>query len=243
MRDIIFEVCAETLDACLAARDGGADRIELCAALCEGGLTPSHGLMRQAVQSSGLPVHAMLRPRRGDFVYTTLELTAMREELEHMRHSGASGAVFGFLQEDGTVDVERTREFVRLSGPLEVTFHRAFDQTPFLKQALEDVIAAGCKRVLTSGGRPDVVEGAESLAELVTQAAGRIEIAAGGGLRMENAAMVAQITGARHFHGSVRRAMDEGTSENFGSDTLECSRSYTVNRCDIRAMIENLKNA
>lgn len=243
MREIVFELCADTIEACLAARDGGADRIELCAALSEGGLTPSHGLLSLAIEQSGLPVHAMLRPRGGDFVYTSAELAVMREDLEHMRQLGVSGVVFGFLHTDGTVDVGHTRRFVDAAGPLEVTFHRAFDQTPSLEQALDSIIATGCRRVLTSGGEPDVEAGAQTLARLVAQAAGRIEIAVGGGLRLENAAVLARTTGARHFHGSVRRVMTQGSSGRVESDTLDCSLSYTVDSRDIHTLIGNLKEA
>src|SRR6185437_10815433 len=164
MREIVFELCAESIDACLVARDGGANRIELCSALSEGGLTPSHGLIREAVDRSGLPVHVLLRPRGGDFVYTDAEFEVMREDLKHLRLLGASGVVLGVLHEDGTVDVERTRELVEMAGPLEVTFNRAFDHVVSLEDALENIIALGCQRVLTSGGERDVVSGGKSLA-------------------------------------------------------------------------------
>lgn len=247
MRKIVFELCAESIDACLVAREGGANRIELCSALSEGGLTPSHGLIREAVTHSGLPVHVLLRPRGGDFMYTDAEFDVIREDLRHMRSLGASGVVLGALCADSTVDVERTRELVELVGPLDVTFNRAFDNAASLEQALEDVIAAGCKRVLTSGGACDVVSGAQSLAQLVKQAAGRIEIAVGGGLRLKNAAAVARATGARHFHGSIRRTVD-GPMRYDGPDVLDDAGSSTQTRFivdsgDVRTMIENLSNA
>src|ERR1700754_2090772 len=208
MRTITFELCAETLDACLAAREGGADRIELCSALSEDGLTPSHALIHAAVERSGLPVYVLLRPRAGDFLYNEDEFALMREDLLHARELGARGFALGFLRADGTVDVERTRELVELAAPLEVTFHRAFDLTPSLDAALEDVIAAGCRRLLTSGGERDVAAGAGNLARLVQRASGRIDVAVGGGLRLRNAASVAQATKADHFHGSVRRRVE-----------------------------------
>ncbi len=147
MRKIVFELCAESIDACMAAAAGGANRIELCSALSEGGLTPSHGLIREAVVRSGLPVHVLLRPRGGDFVYTDAEFDVMLVDLEHLRLLGASGVVLGVLCCDGSVDAERTRELVKRAGPLDVTFNRAFDHTASLDQALEDVIALGCGRV------------------------------------------------------------------------------------------------
>ncbi len=246
MRKIVFELCAESIDACLAAREGGANRIELCTALSEGGLTPSHGLIREVVLRSGLPVHVLLRPRGGDFVYSDAEFDVMREDLEHAAQLGAKGVVLGLLRTDGTVDVERTRELVALAGPLDVTFNRAFDYTASLEQALEDVIATGCKRVLTSGGERDVVSGARSLARLVEQAAGRIEIAVGGGLRLKNAAAVARTTGAKHFHGSLRRLAASpmryegpGMLEDAGDST---QTRFIVDIGDVRTMIENLSN-
>ena len=204
-RPIVFELCAETLDACIAARKGGADRIELCTALDVGGLTPDHELVAEAVHRSGLPVHVMLRPHADGFHYSAADFDSICEELHHARRLGVSGVVFGILHADGTVDVERTRTLVDLAGPLETTFHRAFDTTPDLAQALEDVISTGCDRLLTSGGAPDVLTGADALARLVTQAADRIQIAAGGGLRLGNAQAVARITQTRHFHGSLQK--------------------------------------
>src|SRR5882757_7272486 len=204
-RPIVFERCAETLDACLAAKAGGADRIELCTALNVGGLTPDHELIAEAVHRSGLPVHVILRPHVDGFHYSAADFDSICEELQHVRRLGVSGIVFGILHADGTIDVERTRTLVDLAGPLETTFHRAFDATPDLPQALEDVISTGCDRRLTSGGAPDVLTGADALARLVTQAADRIQIAAGGGLRLKNAQTVARITQTRHFHGSLQQ--------------------------------------
>lgn len=205
MRDIVFEVCAETLEACVAAAAGGADRVELCSALSEGGLTPSHGLIQHAVERCALPVHVMIRPRAGDFVYSAEEIAIMRADIAHARQLGVAGVVLGVLDAAGCVDVAATRGLVELARPLQVTFHRAVDDTVDLHEALEDVIAAGCDRVLTSGGAADVMAGAAMLAELVRAARGRIEVAVGGGLRLDDAARLAQITGARQFHASLRQ--------------------------------------
>jgi len=244
VREITFELCSETLAACLAARVGGAHRIELCSALSEEGLTPSHALIRAAVEQSGLPVYVLLRPRGGDFVYCDEEFGLMREDLLHARELGASGFALGVLRPDGRVDIERTRELVALAAPLEVTFHRAFDVTPSLDAALEDVIAAGCTRVLTSGGERDVVAGQAALARLVEIAAGRIAIAAGGGLRVENAAAVARATGAAHFHGSVRRrVISRATDGRLYVSGLRGRKQYGVHQEDIRAMINALQTA
>ncbi len=201
---IEFEMCAEGLEACVAAQEGGAQRIELCCALSEGGLTPSHALIAAAVQRSGLPVHVLLRPRGGDFVYSEDEWALVEADLLHAKELGSAGFVAGALDAAGRVDVARMRRLVELAGGREVTFHRAFDTVANQQQALEDVIAAGCGRLLTSGGAPDVLAGAQPLRRLCVQAAGRIGIAAGGGLRLESAAEVARTSGLRSFHGSLR---------------------------------------
>lgn len=199
----IFELCAETLEACLAAEEGGADRIELCAALEVNGLTPPRSLSIRAVSRARIPVHILVRPHPGSFIYDAAAFAVICEEIEYARSIGAAGVVAGVLAADRTVDVECTRALVELAHPLEFTFHRAFDSTPDLDRALEDVIAAGCHRVLTSGGAADVVAGAPMLAHLVALASDRIAVAAGGGLRLHNARQVALITGARHFHSSL----------------------------------------
>jgi copper homeostasis protein len=141
-------------------------------------------------------------------VYSATDFASIRAELQYAQRLGASGVVFGVLNADRTVDTGRTRALVELAAPMEVTFHRAFDEVPDFDRALEDVIATGCHRILTSGGAPDVLAGAEGLARLVTRAAGRIEIAAGGGLRLFNARDVLRRTGVRHFHGSLRSQED-----------------------------------
>jgi copper homeostasis protein len=244
MRNIIFELCAETIDACIAARDGGADRIELCSALSEGGLTPSHGLARAAIERSGLPVHTLIRPRGGDFLYSASEVSVMADDIAHMKQLGAAGVVLGILHPDGTVDRGRTRALVELARPMPVTFHRAFDATPSLPDALEEVIAIGCDRVLTSGGQRDVIAGASCLASLVQQSAGRIQVAAGGGLRLQNAASLARLTGATHFHGSLRRRVAAPKPDRTAVGDLPASGSrYIVDPDAVRSVISRLQRA
>jgi copper homeostasis protein len=243
MRNIIFELCAETLDACLAARDGGAHRIELCTGLSEGGLTPSHGLVQAAIRCSSLAVHVLLRPRGGSFQYSKSEVAVMREDIQHVKQLGAVGVVLGLLRPDGSVDVDGTCELVQVAHPMKVTFHRAFDVTPSLPQALEDVITTGCDRVLTSGGQRDVVAGAACVAELVMQANRRIEVAVGGGLRLEDAAFLARFTGAAHFHGSLRRKLNSLLPSNGAVDeSSSFGARYAVNVDDIRSIIYQLRS-
>jgi len=201
---MIFELCAETAQACRAARDGGAHRIELCRDLTVGGLTPEDTLIATAV-ATGLPVHAMLRPRAGDFVYSDAEFNEILATLARVKQLGIAGVVTGILTPDGLVDIARMQQIVHQATPLEVTFHRAFDEAANLEAGLDAAIATGCHRLLTSGGAPDVLIGASRLRKLNEQAAGRITIAAGGGLRLENAAEVARVSGLRDFHGTLRR--------------------------------------
>jgi copper homeostasis protein len=240
-RDITFELSAESLQACLAAGKGGAARIELCSALNQDGLTPSHALIQAAVERSGLPVHVLVRPRAGNFVYSADEFALIREDILHARSLGASGFVVGVLLPDAMVDVDRTRELVELAAPLEVTFHRAFDLTPSLDDALEDVLATGCRRLLTSGGEPNVVAGTANLRRLVQLAAGRITIAAGGGLRIENSAAVARESGVRHFHGSLRRTPAE--THNEGAVLPSASKlASVIHPEDIRTLLRELRD-
>jgi len=244
MRNIIFELCAETIDACLSAKEGGAHRIELCSGLSEGGLTPSHGMVRAAIERSGLAVHVLLRPRGGSFEYTRSEIAVMREDIKHVKQLGAAGVVLGLLRPDGSVDVEGIGELVQLAHPMKVTFHRAFDVTPSLSQALEDVITTGCDRVLTSGGQRDVVAGAACLAELVAQANHRITVAVGGGLRLKDAASLARVTGAAHFHGSLRHKLTSTRPSHEGVDQPRSfGARYGVDTDDIRSIIHQLEHA
>lgn len=234
MRTLQLEICAETLQTCVAAREGGADRIELCSDLVEGGVTPSHGLIRRATLESKLPVHVMLRPRAGNFVYSAAEFDVICFDLEHAAELGAAGVVCGMLREDNTVDEERTAKLVNLAGPMEVSFHRAFDDAPNLAQALEHVIACGCRRVLTSGGKPSASEGEGTLAALAEQARGRIRIAGGGGVTVQIAAKLLARTRI-DLHTSLRRRLVADADEHFsavpgGEPPLELQAS------DVRAL-------
>ncbi len=215
---LTFELCAETLAACAAANAGGAHRIELCSQLDIGGMTPDPDLIAAAVRLSSIPVHVLLRPVADSFRSSPSVVAALESSLHTTRRLGVAGVVLGLLRQDGTVDVDATRSLVRQAAPLPVTFHRAFDATPDLFQALEDVISTGCTRILTSGGAVDVLTGAPTLARLVRLAGDRIDVAIGGGLRADNAETVARLTGGRHFHGSLQRdtatgGKDEPTPE------------------------------
>ncbi len=201
----VIEICVDTLQGAHAAARGGADRLELCAALSEHGLTPSLGLVQQAVQTLSVPIHVMVRPRSGGFVYSADELAAMEVDIEAFKRAGVQGIVLGVLTPENRVDVEQTRRLVALAAPLPVTFHRAFDDCADLPQALEDVIASGAKLILTSGGATTLARGADAVADLVQRAAGRIEIIASSGVTIDSARGLWQATKAPAMHASLRR--------------------------------------
>lgn len=199
-----LEICAETLQACEAANAGGADRIELCAALSEGGVTAGVGFLREAIAASNIPVHALVRPRSGNFVYSATEFRMACADAETALSLGAAGIVFGALRQDGAIDTAQTAVMIRIANGLPVTFHRAFDLARDLHESLRVVVDLGCSRVLTSGGQPTVMEGLEMLTELTQMAEGRIRIAAGGGVSLQNALLLTQVPGL-DLHGSLRR--------------------------------------
>ncbi|MEK6398710.1 MAG: copper homeostasis protein CutC [Terriglobus sp.] len=199
-----LEVCAETLPAVEAANAGGADRIELCAALSEGGVTAGVGFLREAVAASKIPVHALIRPRSGGFVHSAAEFRMLCTDAEAAFSIGVAGIVVGVLTADYAIDIAQTKELMRVADGKPVTFHRAFDLTRDLHESLRVVMDLGCSRVLTSGGQPMVMDGLEMLRELTAIANGSIRIAAGGGVNLQNAAVVAQVPGL-DLHGSFRR--------------------------------------
>ena len=199
----MLEICVETLESAVVAESGGADRLELCEHLLLDGLTPNPELTQRVIEAVKIPVTVLIRPRDGSFVYRAAEIEQMLAEIEFAKLAGAAGVTLGALKLDQCVNVELCREFVKAARPMEVTFHRAFDVVPNQSEALEDVILTGAERLLTSGGAPNVLEGAERIARLRKQAAGRIEIMAGGGLRLTNLLEVRKITGSTSLHGSL----------------------------------------
>lgn len=183
MHSFTIEVVASSVLSCIRAEAGGAQRIELCSALATAGVTPSSGLLEMVKKNVSLPVYVMIRPREGDFCYDKTEVDVMKSEIENLQKSGADGFVFGVLHPDGRVDTRITTELVNFCKPYPVTFHRAFDCTPFLTESLEAVIDCGCERILTSGGKATGPEGIEHIAELAELAGDRIFIMPGGGIR------------------------------------------------------------
>ena len=201
----LVEACIDSVASAIAAERGGAGRVELCAALNDGGTTPSAGMTAAVVASVRIPVFVIVRPRGGDFVYSELELDVMRRDIDAARSSGAHGIVIGALRPNGDVAEGRTRSLVQAAGDLPVTFHRAFDLTPRHREALEAIHGAGCARVLTSGGAATAIDGAEVIAALVTQAGDRIHVLAGGGVREQHVAELVARTGVREVHARLSR--------------------------------------
>jgi len=199
-----LEICIDSVESAIAAERGGASRVELCSDLLEGGITPSPGLIASVRRHIAIGLYVMVRPRGGDFCYTDLEFEVMEEDIRRVGPLGVDGIVLGILNENAQVDVERTRKLVQLAHPLPVTFHRAFDMTPSLPAALEDVIACGASRILTSGGATQAPLGVAQIASLVQSAHGRVAILPGGGIRPNNIAALAAATGAVEFHSSAR---------------------------------------
>lgn len=203
----VLEISVDSVESAIAAEQGGAQQVELCSALAEGGLTPSAGLIRAVRSRIKIGVHVMIRPRSGDFFYSDDDISAMRGDIALAAESGADGVVLGLLTLNGDVDVERTAKLAELARPMEVTFHRAIDMARDTKGALEDVIRAGADRILTSGAEPTAMLGRNRIRELVRAANGRLRVMAGGGVRAENVREIADSTGALEFHASLRRAV------------------------------------
>lgn len=202
-----LEIIGFDIVSCSIAQAKGATRIELCANPEEGGTTPSFGMIEQAKKSCTIPIFPIIRPRGGDFLYNKLEFEAMKSDIKSCLSIGCEGVVIGLLNKDGSIDEERTGELVDLAGPMEVTFHRAFDRVSDPVVALEKIISIGCKRILTSGLSKTAIEGKLLLQQLIKQADNRITIMPGSGVRSSNVIELAQSTGAKAFHSSARKQL------------------------------------
>ena len=201
---MILEIAVFNLESAIAASNAGAQRIELCSAPAEGGLTPSAATMRLTRKYVKIPIHVMIRPREGDFCYSEKEFETMLLDVAAAKVVGMEGVVVGILNPNGTIDEERTAILVDAAAPMNVTFHRAFDMAANQDEALEALIYAGCSRILTSGGQQTAPAGIERLAELIKKADNRILIMPGSGLNVANIKQMADVTGAKELHLSAR---------------------------------------
>lgn len=198
-----LEIAAFNTESARIAQQYGAHRVELCRDMASGGLTPLIYDIEAVVKVLTIDVYVMIRPRGGDFCYSSAEFEEMKIAIKQIKELGVNGFVFGILKEDNTVDPERNKELISLARPSPCTFHRAFDRTPDQEAALEDVTACGFKTILSSGMEKDVVRGKETLKKMVNKANGRITIMPGGGLRAENVRLIQEVTGAAFFHSSA----------------------------------------
>ena len=221
----LLEISVESLGAALAAERAGAARVELCSNLHAGGVTPHPDLLRQVRTALKIPVFSIIRPREGNFVYSEPELTAMSAQIAAAKEIGVDGVVLGVLRSDKTIDVRHTRELIDAAHPLPVTFHRAFDHTKDFRQALEDVIATGSRRLLTAGGAETVPEGLPVLLQLLEAAAERIIVVPGRGLNAANFAEVRRALPAREFHSGLGSVLPYDSSD------------FTRFEAEIRAML------
>ena len=233
-----FEICANGVESCLAAQQGEAHRVELCASIPEGGTTPSYGEIKQARRLlDKTKLHVIIRPRGGDFVYTELEAERMLDDIQMCRKLGVDGVVFGCLTKDGDVDIPLCQRLMEASRGMSVTFHRAFDRTRNPRQALEDIIALGCNRILTSGQEPKAEAGIDLLRQLNQQARGRIILLAGSGVDESNIARIHRETGICEFHFSAREPIP---SDAVGTGKFEFGQRMITTSERVRNTIKQL---
>ena len=200
LENIPLEICLESCEDAIAAQKGGAQRVELCDNLIEGGTTPSAGMIAMTREHISIGLQVIIRPRGGDFCYSDIEFNAMKYDIHHCKTLGVDGVVFGLLKSDGNIDYERTRELIEIARPMNVTFHRAFDMCRDPYQALEELIELGVDRILTSGQEPTVFEGLDLITDLVEKADDRIIIMPGCGITIKNAKKIAERSGCKEMH-------------------------------------------
>jgi copper homeostasis protein len=210
MPSVIFEICVDSVAGVRAAKAAGADRVELCANLLEGGTTPSRGMIKGARAIASIALNVMIRPRGGDFLFDDDEFAIMQADIDTAKAERADGVVIGLLTADGAIDEQRTRELIARARPLSVTFHRAFDMTPDAFTALETLIELGVDRVLTSGQEASVLEGLPLIGELIQRAGNRIVVMPGGGVTARNAKRIVAAVRPREMHFAALEAAAGG---------------------------------
>lgn len=242
--DFEFEVCTNGVESCLTAQEGGADRVELCAGIPEGGTTPSYGEIKTARKLlTTTRLHVIIRPRGGDFLYSPLELERMEEDIRICKELGVDGVVFGCLTEQGNVDMEQCRRLLALARPMSATFHRAFDHTSDPMAAMEQIITLGFDRILSSGQCPKAADGIPTLAAMEQAARRRITIMAGSGVCEDNIRQLYEATGIRAYHFSLRErvASRMAASSPLASDNdLDVSHTLVTSAERVRHAIAQL---
>ena len=245
MSSVLFEVCVEGVDGVLAAAQAGARRVELCASLFTGGLSPSPGTVAAATRVSGVDIMCMVRPREGDFCYTDAEFDGMLADVDAYKALGVAGVVFGVLLPDGTIDVPRAERLIARARPLSVTFHRAFDVTADAPAALDTLIELGVDRVLTSGQCATAPEGSDLIRRLVARAGGRIGILPGCGITPLNALALVQETGVDEVHATAFAKTDSPMQHRnpevyMGAPGLEEFERLVTSETEVRRMLAAL---
>ena len=244
MEQFRIEIATTDFPTTQSAVEGGAHRIELCANLAEGGTTPSFGMLKNCREKFQVELYPMIRPRGGDFLYTEEEFKLMLDDAKLCKQLGCDGIVTGFLNRDGSIDVQRTSKIVEAVYPLGVTFHRAFDRCRDPFQAMEQLIEIGCERILTSGQKPNALDGAPLIGKLNEKADHRIIIMPGAGVNVETIGRIREITGCVEFHASLRTTR-KSEMEFVHAEFAGSNESYTNNAIDpdeVRRLISQLVN-
>ena len=233
----IVEICAGSLESCIAARDGGAQRVELCSALSLGGITPSYGVIALAKEKTDLDINVLIRPRGGDFLYTREEMEVMKKDIETCAKLKVNGVVFGALDKYGNVDLEFCRPLALLAKSLELsfTFHRAIDRSSNILKSVEDVISLGAQIILTSGGAVTAFEGLSTIKEMAKIASGRITIMPGSGINSSNIMEIAQAvaTNSSNLANNLNSSSISFSNKLFAQVHLSASQEITSNRKNI----------
>ena len=228
---MLIEICTNGISSCINAQKGGANRVELCDNLLEGGTTPSFGMIEMVQKQLNIDVFVIIRPRGGDFYYTDLEFEIMKINILHCKKIGVQGVVFGLLNIDGTIDKKRTQQLVTLAHPMKVTFHRAFDRCNDLEKGLDDLIEIGIDNVLTSGGKPKAIDGLPMLEKLVKKANNNIQIMVGSGVNPENVVYFKKI-GITNFHFSATEIIDSPMQ--FKPDVFNQQNQLNISEFELR---------
>ena len=242
-----LEICVDTVESAIEAQEAGADRIELCNNLVEGGTTPGFGTICSARNNLSISLNVIIRPRGGDFLYSDVDFDIMKWEIDSCGECGVDGIVLGILERNGSIDIERTAKLIEFARPMSATFHRAFDMCNDPFRGLEDVISSGAERLLTSGQKNRAEDGIELIKKLIAAAGDRIIVMPGSGINDSNIAKIAQCSGAKEFHLTGRKVIESEMSYRkqdislcAGSNISDFSRKV-ADADMIRSIISNLK--